>query len=78
MEISRGDLSAVLRNNRVWLLYHENTVVTSVNFLREGALLSRAEVERRGLYQSPQPKSDKKDKRYGVWDDVFTDTVDIH
>jgi len=58
-------------------LYHANTVVTSCTFLEQGGLLSRAYVEERGLKQTAQ-SSDAKDKRYGIWDRVFVDHVDIH
>ena len=34
-------------------------------------------MEHRGLSQTPQ-NSDKLDKRYSIWFDVFTDSVDIH
>lgn len=77
MKITQRDLDKVLDDKRVWLLYHANTVATSLSFLRDGALLSRAEVERRGVFQTPQ-KSDEEDKLYGVWDDIFADSVDIH
>ena len=52
-------------------------MITSCQFLRRGALLSRGTVERTGLYQTVQ-KSDQADKMKGIWFDVFTDSVDIH
>ncbi len=58
-------------------LHHANTVLTACHFIREGSLLSRGSVERRGLAQTPQA-SDALDKRYSVWYDVFLDSVDIH
>ncbi|MBH8611954.1 hypothetical protein I4N56_014215 [Pseudomonas mohnii] len=58
-------------------LYHANSVLTSCEFLRHGALLSRGTVEALKLRQTPQ-KSDVIDKRYHIWNDVFLDSVDIH
>jgi hypothetical protein len=58
-------------------LHHANTVITSCTFLENGALLSRGYVEKHGLEQTPQA-SDDVDKRYGIWDAVFLDHVDIH
>ncbi len=58
-------------------IHHANTVLTACQFLRVKALLSRGTVESRGLKQTSQ-YSDKLDKRYSMWFDVFTDSVDIH
>ncbi|HEV7924505.1 MAG TPA: hypothetical protein VGR14_04075 [Verrucomicrobiae bacterium] len=58
-------------------LHHANSVLTACQFLRNRALLSRGTVERRNLFQTPQ-SSDSDDKRFNVWFDVFTDSVDIH
>lgn len=58
-------------------LHHANTVTTSCTFLEHGALLSRGFVERNGLAQTAQG-SDAIDKKFGIWDAVFLDHVDIH
>jgi hypothetical protein len=58
-------------------LYHANSVLTSCEFLRQGSLLSRGAIEALKLRQTPQ-SSDRIDKRYNIWNDVFVDTVDIH
>jgi hypothetical protein len=58
-------------------LHHANTVTTSCTFLENGALLSRGYVETHRLEQTPQA-SDAIDKKYGIWDAVFLDHVDIH
>ena len=71
------DVCAVLREKRINELHHANTVATSLTFLTLGGLASRGEVERQGLRQTEQ-YTDPLDKRYGIWNDVFTDTVDIH
>lgn len=58
-------------------LYHANSVVTACHFLRAASLLSRGTIERRGLFQTRQ-ESDIRDKLFGIWYDVFVDTLDIH
>lgn len=59
-------------------LYHANTVTTSSTFLEQGCLASRGFVEDHALEQTPQPLSDEKDRKYGIWHRVFLDHVDIH
>src|SRR4051812_37172943 len=58
-------------------LHHANTVETSCTFLEHNGLLSRGYVESNGLSQTAQD-SDDIDKKYGIWDKVFLDHVDIH
>ncbi|MBH4045956.1 hypothetical protein I5M45_31180, partial [Pseudomonas aeruginosa] len=58
-------------------LYHANSVLTSCEFLRQGALLSRGTIEALKLRQTSQ-YTDRLDKHYNIWNDVFVDTVDIH
>ena len=58
-------------------IHHANTVLTACHFLRARSLLSRGSVEQRGSVQTAQ-QSDGLDKHYGIWFDVFTDSVDIH
>jgi hypothetical protein len=52
-------------------------VATSCTFLEHGALLSRGYVEDHGLIQTYQ-SSDVIDKKFGIWNAVFVDHVDIH
>jgi hypothetical protein len=66
-----------LKSHGVEQLYHANTVRTSCTFLREGALLSRGTLDERGLDQTDQ-YTDKDDIKYGLWYDIFLDTIDIH
>jgi hypothetical protein len=58
-------------------LHHANSVTTSCTFLEQGGLASRGFVECHGLSQTPQ-YSDGDDKKYGIWDRIFLDYVDIH
>ncbi len=75
--ISSKALYDVLKKKNVEFLYHANTVLTSLSFIKEKALLSRHEVEAGGLKQSFQ-KSDLEDKKHDVWDHVFVDGTDHH
>lgn len=59
-------------------LHHANSVTTSCTFLEQGGLLSRGFVEDHKLLQTPQAASDEIDKKYGIWDRIFLDHVDIH
>lgn len=75
--MSPADVFRVLKGIGVQNLHHANTVSTSCTFLEHGALLSRGCVERHGLSQTAQA-SDEIDKKFGIWDRVFVDHVDIH
>lgn len=71
------DVYQVLHQHGVTHLHHANTVPTSCTFLEQRGLASRGWVEHWGLTQTVQ-YSDDLDKQYGIWNDVFTDGVDIH
>lgn len=77
MELKAEDVFNVLMENGVESLNHANSVITSCQFLRYGALISRGLIERKKLLQTPQ-MSDDIDKEYSIWNDVFVDSVDIH
>ncbi len=77
MEIEASEVFGILKEKGVDHIHHANSVLTSCQFLRRGALLSRGTIERSGLYQTPQ-SSDGIDKEFGIWFDVFCDSVDIH
>lgn len=66
-----------LESNGVTKLHHANSVLTSCQFLRKKALLSRGTVQSLGRKQTGQ-YSDKLDREYSLWFDVFADSVDIH
>jgi hypothetical protein len=67
----------ILKAKGVKYLYHANSVLTSLTFIQQNSLLSRAFVQKNGLLQTPQ-KSDEEDKKFNVWDDVFLDGLDLH
>jgi hypothetical protein len=77
MAMPSRDVWDVIEAEGVTHLHHANSVLTSCNFLRNKALLSRGAVEEMELHQTAQ-YTDDTDKRYRIWDDVFTDGVDIH
>lgn len=77
MELNGAEVYRVLVAKGVSVLHHANTVTTSCTFLQEKGLASRGYVEARSLRQTSQV-TDAKDKRYGIWNDVFTDGVDVH
>jgi len=77
MEIPSKQVYEILLEKGVEKIHHANSVITSCQFLRNGALISRGTVDRRKMFQTAQ-KSDKTDRGYGIWFDVFVDSVDIH
>ena len=77
MDIPSKQVYEILQNAGVDSIHHANSVVTACEFIREQSLLSRGTVERMGFHQTAQ-SSDGLDKRYGIWFDVFADSVDIH
>ncbi|MGV3627212.1 MAG: hypothetical protein ACO1PN_05950 [Betaproteobacteria bacterium] len=72
-----AEVYSVLQVKRIHQLYHANSITTSATFLRLGGLASREHVEHHGLAQTSQ-YTDEIDQRFGIWNDVFTDSVDIH
>lgn len=67
----------VLALRGVTRIFHANSVKTSLSILSLGGLASRRLVEGSGLSQTNQI-TDDIDRKYGIWGDVFMDTVDIH
>ena len=78
MHFSGTDVFKVLTSKGVTTLHHANSVTTSCTFLHVKGLASRGFVEKNGLSQTAQPLSDDLDKGFGIWNDVFTDGVDVH
>jgi hypothetical protein len=77
MDLPSKKVFDILLDKGIRYLHHANSVVTSCQFLLNNALLSRGTIERRRLFQTPQ-SSDEQDRKYNVWFDIFTDSVDIH
>ena len=74
---SGNEIKSYLLKKNITELFHANTVTTSLSFISEGGLLSRGEVEKRGLKQTSQ-LSDDDDKLYNIWNDVFFDSCYVH
>jgi hypothetical protein len=72
-----SEVYGVLQTIGAVSLHHANSVTTSCTFVEQGGMLSREFVESHGLCQTAQ-SSDDVDKKYGVWDCIFLDHVDIH
>ncbi|MGM0862145.1 MAG: hypothetical protein ACQEWH_15925 [Bacillota bacterium] len=77
MELNRLELHSFLVQEGIKYLYHANTVQTACTFIEQGGLLSRGLVEDKYLIQTPQ-QSDKDDKAFNVWYDIFLDNHDLH
>lgn len=71
------DVKEILVQSGVNYLYHVNTIATSLSYIKSGGLLSRQTADDMGLPQTPQ-SSDETDKEFGVYNDIFFDSVDIH
>lgn len=72
-----NEVHQILISYGVQHLHHANSVSTSLSLLSLGGLASRQLVENRELPQTHQ-YTDDIDKEYGIFGDVFMDTVDIH
>lgn len=72
-----ADVLSVLMAKGIDSLHHANSVTTSLAFLRLGGLASRQRVEAVRFPQTAQ-YTDALDRNCGIWNDVFTDSVDIH
>ena len=57
-------------------LYHANSVITSLEFIKSKKLFSRKYGEDMGIPQTYQ-KSDEVDKQKGIFNDIFFDNCDI-
>ena len=77
MDLSSKKVFEVLSSKGINELFHANTVLTACSFLSNASLISRGNIEREKLLQTEQ-YTDVLDKRYGIWFDIFVDSVDIH
>ena len=71
------ELIGILKQKGLKNLYHVNTVVTSLTFINNNGLFSRMAIENKGLMQTSQ-ETDSSDKKLGIYNDIFFDSVDIH
>lgn len=77
IEISPIKLYEFLASRKFQYFFHANTVKTSCSLINQKGLLSRLEMENRGLSMTTQ-SSDDIDKHFNVWNDIFFDIVDLH
>lgn len=76
-EMTGQEVHDILVARNVTKLFHANSVKTSLSLLGLGGLASRELVENSALGQTNQI-TDPIDRKYGIFGDVFMDTVDIH
>lgn len=77
MKLEKFKLHRLFIEKGITHLHHANTVATAITFIEQKGLLSRGAVDKLQLYQTPQ-SSDRKDKLFNIWNDVFLDTHDLH
>lgn len=77
MRLNNKELYEFFVAKNILVLYHANTVSTSLTYFSQNGLLSRGAVENLGLVQTTQT-SDQADKILNVWNDVFLDSTDLH
>lgn len=77
MRLNNQDLYDFFIEKEILVLYHANTVKTSLTYFQQNGLLSRGAVEKLGLIQTEQ-SSDEADQVLNVWNDVFLDSTDLH
>lgn len=67
----------ILKKHDVSRIYHADTVITSLSFLKAGGICSRQYLDRNKLPKTRQ-YSDCDDQYFNVFNDLFFDSVDIH
>ncbi len=77
MELPSIEVLRVFREKGVPWLRHANTVRTTCTFLEHAHIMARGVVHERSLGQTAQ-RSDRGDRRLGIWYDLFFDAADIH
>jgi hypothetical protein len=77
MRLNNQDLYDFFIEKDILVLYHANTIKTSLTYFQQNGLLSRGAVQNLGLIQTDQ-SSDEADQVLNVWNDVFLDSTDLH
>lgn len=67
----------ILKRNDVSRIYHADTVITSLSFLKAGGICSRQYLDTSRLPKTSQ-YTDCNDQKLDVYNDLFFDSVDIH
>lgn len=76
MELEPEHIHNILKRKNVKYLYHADTVLTSQNFIKKDALISRENLEQSNSIFSVQ-KSDNIDKQYGINNFNYLDPADL-
>lgn len=76
--LTNEDIKNVLMQHQVKGLFHANTVLTSISFLKNKGLCSRQYIDQLPDSYQTRQYSDAGDKRFGIYNDIFFDSVDIH
>ncbi|MET0028429.1 MAG: hypothetical protein ABW101_12395 [Candidatus Thiodiazotropha sp.] len=77
MDILPKKIHETLIAKGVTHIYYANNVSTACRLLRHRCLMSQVNIDRLGIHSS-SPGMDSSAEHYTRWNDVFTDTVDIH
>ncbi len=77
MEILPKRIYEILKDKGISSIYSANSVITSCSFLRNRCLMSHASLAKAGLFHNSQI-SGKLGHKYGIWNDIFTESLDIH
>jgi hypothetical protein len=77
MEIVSKRVYEILKDKGVASIYHANSVMAACSMLRNRCLLSPGSADKLGLFHCTQTSS-QIGRSFGIWDDVFTETVDLH
>jgi len=76
VDLDAKEVYRILTRKGVTHFHHANTVLTSKSFLENKALLSRENIEKNNLFQTPQD-SDDKDKELSINNYIFLDGKDL-
>lgn len=76
--LTNEDVKNVLMQHQVEGLFHANTVLTSISFLKNKGLCSRQYIAQLPDSYQTRQYSDDDDQRFGIYNDIFFDSVDIH
>jgi hypothetical protein len=77
MRLNNQELYDFFLEKEILVLYHANTVKTSITYFQQNGLISRGAVDTLGLLQTEQT-SDEADQILNVWNDIFLDSTDLH
>ena len=75
--MEQNQIVEILKHHNVSQIYHADTVITSLSFLKAGGLCSRQYLDRNSLPKTSQ-YTDCDDQKFNVYNDLFFDSVDIH